>query len=422
MRAVILLSLLTVLANASYEKAKEFYEEGAYEQAIAEAKASTSEYSNPQLHLVWAESEEALGNTKEAMSAYERVLMLDETQSSVRVKLVAIYSKSGRATLASSMKESLNNYQLTPAQRSSLELLEKQTITTLKAKGSLALGYDSNINVSALSEDLEAYYNTTAIEGEVSTLFSRVNASVSYINDFETKGGWYVRGDVKLYYQNNFDANLYNMFIGTLEGGVGYAGSGYTLYFPLAYERVHYLDVDMLGAVKLQPKLNITLSSNVIVNLNVKYASKTYQERRYELMDESSYGGGAGVYYLFGENFLYANFMYEEFSAKEDSSLAFVNKETFTSSLGVNYNVANLFTTRLDYRYRKADYEDGIDALTFLGAQRSDSFNQVELKLSHYFAKHYEAFVLGKYIENTSNYIPAEYSKNIAMFGLSANY
>jgi len=418
MRVIVLLTALTVLASANYEKAKEFYDKKEYQKAIEEAKTSTDEYSNPKLHLIWAESEEALGHQKQAMSAYERVVMLDENDVDSKVKLIQIYNTTGRKILANEISVSLKNYQLTPEQRSSLELLEKKSISTIKAKASLSIGHDSNINVSAATEDLNTYYNSIGLVGEQATLFARFNGSASYINDFDTKGGWYARGDMKIYYQSNFDASKYNMFIGSAEAGLGYAGNGYSLYLPVGYDRVYYLDTDMLSQVKVLPKIDMTLSKNFILNLNARYAVKTYNDILYTRMNDSSVGAGGGLYYLFDKNFAYMNVMYENFTATDSLSFKYIDKTALTTSLGVNYNIADIVTARLDYRYRKADYSDVIRS----GSKRSDDYHQVELKLSHYFGKHYELFISDRYIKNASNYVPAKYSKNIAMFGLSANY
>jgi len=418
MRVIVLLTALTVLASANYEKAKEFYDKKEYKKAVEEAKTSTDEYSNSKLHLVWAESEEALGHQKQAMSAYERVVMLDEDDVNSKVKLIQIYNVTGRKILANNLSVSLKNYQLTPAQRSSLALLEKKSISTIKAKASLSIGHDSNINVSAASEELNTYYNSIGLVGEQATLFARFNGSASYINDFDTKGGWYARGDLKIYYQSNFDVSKYNMFIGSVAAGFGYAGNGYTFYLPVGYDKIHYLDTDMLSQVKILPKIDMTLSKNFILNLNAKYAVKIYNDTFYKRMNDRSIGAGSGLYYLFDKNFAYMNLMYENFKATESLNFKYIGKTALTASLGVNYNIADIVTARFDYRYRKADYSDVIRS----GSKRSDDYNQVELKLSHYFAKNYELFLSDRYIKNTSNYVPAKYSKNIAMFGLSVNY
>jgi len=423
MKIIIFLTTLSVLAFADYATVSKLYNAAQYQKAINEAKSSFDEYSNPKLHFLWAKSAEVLGHTGEAMSAYERVVMLDESNTNARVALLKIYQKSSRNKLAQEMRQELQNYQLTPAQRTSLGLLKGTNIHSFKAKATLGVGYDSNINVSATGSDLDGYYQTTGRTGELSTLFSRLNGSVSYINEIQEQGAWYVRGDARLYYQNNSDAHYYDMFVGSLEAGVGYTGDGYTFYLPLGYDKVNYLDVGLLSQVRLTPTLNITLNENYILNLNAKYATRAYPKARYKGMGDSSYGIGFGLYYLFDKNYAYAKVDYGDFSSKENIHNAYIDKSMLTLSLGVNYALSTWLVARVDYRYRKGSYDDTINVSSAVeSTSRSDDYNQIELKLSHYFAGHYEVFISDRYVKNSSNYLPAEYTKNIFMFGLSANY
>lgn len=424
MRKLFLLSLLPLLANASYEKAQKFYEKKEYKNAIAEAKSSTKEYSNPKLHLLWAKSEEALGHTNQAMSAYERVVMLDETDVESRLKLIKIYNDTDRTTLAKSMNKTLQNYQLTPAQRSSLSLLvNKDDMGTYKARATVGIGYDDNINVSATSSILDDYTGSIGSEGEVATLFGKFSGSLSYIHELDEKGGFYLRADLRANYQNNADAHFYDMFVASAEAGVGYAGDGYTLYIPIGYDRVHYLEVDMLSQIRITPKVNFKIDKNMIVNFNMKYSSRSYNQVSFESMADSSYGFGAGCYYLFGKDFVYANIFMEKFSSTEYVHPSYLDKDMFTVSLGLNYNPTNWLVTRLDYKFRNGEYSDRSDLRDPTDtATRSDDFNQIELKLSHYFAKHYEVYISDRYSKNTSNYVMAKYTKNVATFGISANY
>jgi len=424
MKSILLLTTLSILASASYEKAQEFYDMKDYVSAIKEAKASTSEYSNPKLHLLWAKSEEALGHTKEAMSAYERVTILDESDTASRLKLVKIYAKTHRDELSQNMSKKLLAYQLTPKQRSSLDLLTKDKTSSFKAKGSLSIGYDSNINISATSTALDDYEGLNGVnDGEKATLFSRFIGSVSYVNDLKTLGGWYFRGDARAYYQNNADAHYFDMAIFGVEAGLGYAGNGYTLYLPVGYDRVNYLDSDLLGQVLIEPNVNFTLSNAYILKLKAKYSSRTYSEAKYKAMGDSSYGIGADLYYFFGKNFTYSSLLWEKFSSSEDVHFSYLDKDMLTLSLGLNYNLSSWLVTRLDYRYRRGRYDDTSDLRNpSVTSTREDSYNQVEVKFSHYFAKKYELFISDRYVNNSSNYVPAEYTKNIAMFGISANY
>lgn len=73
--------------------------------------------------MLWGKSAEALGDNEAAMSAYERVLMLDPDNVAVRVHLASLYAYLDRDKLATEMSKSTENYQLTPSQRNSLNTL-----------------------------------------------------------------------------------------------------------------------------------------------------------------------------------------------------------------------------------------------------------------------------------------------------------
>ena len=414
MKKGILLLACSALLSANYAEMEKYYQNGEYAKVIEEAKKSTTEYANPKLHLLWAKSAEELGETKLAMAAYERAVMLDEENIDAKLALLKIYNKQELHELAKELEKDLQNYQLTPAQRNSLALLRKSDVGSVKSQASIGIGYDSNINVGA--NDL--YIPSTAA---VETLFAKVNGSVSYIHELGEEGGFYARGDLRLFYQNNFDAIDYNMFVGGGELGVGYATSLFTLYVPVAYNRMNYLDVSLYAESAVTPYVNINLADSFIVNLNAKYADRNYIDQKYKNMSDTSMGAGAGLYYLFGKNYLYGTYNYEYFEGDE-TIVPFLNKEAFTGVLGVNYNFGSWVTTKVDYKYRYTFYHDFIPQGSGVLESREDNYHQFNVKLSHYFKKHYEVFLSGSMIENFSNYYLVQYNKNIVTAGLSFNY
>jgi len=405
MKKITLLLIATVSIYAGIAEVKSFYNNNEFEKAIKEARISKDEYSNPELHLLWAKSAGALGRDDEAMSAYERVVMLDNENIEARVALAKVYDKTKRYDLANESKIELQNYQLTPEQRNSLGLLKGEDIEEVKAQAKFSIGHDSNINVSANKAD------------EISTLFGRFSGSASYINELGDKNGLYARADLKLYYQNNSSAHYYDMFVGGIDLGLGYSGDGYSVHVPLGYDRIHYLDVDMLGQFRIEPKLNITLD-NIIINANLKYSKRSYKQSLHKGMNDTSYGIGSGLYYLFGKNFAYVNLKYETFSSDNTLHSLYIDRDTITASIGLNYNLSNSLVSRIDYRYRLGSYDDKAT----LTDKREDDYNQFELKLSHYLNEKLELYISDRYIKNNSNYTQSDYSKNIAMFGLSVNY
>jgi len=409
MKKIIVLSLLTISLFADINQVQTYYDAGEYEDAIKEAKESKNEYSNPTLHLLWAKSAQKLGRDNDAMSAYERVEMLDENNIQARIALAKLYKKTGRDELALAESKELQNYQLTPQQRASLDTLRSGNLQSVKAYGALAFGYDTNINVA--SQNL-----TGGANNSIETGFAQFNGSVSYVNELEERGGWYARGDLQLYDQTNFDSNAsnYNMLVGGLSAGAGYAGDGYDFYLPLGYNTIHYLNKNLLSTINIKPRLNYTISDELILNAQLSLASHTYTKKdNLNNRDDRAIGGSGGVYYLMGNDYVFANVKYESFSATSSVVGSFVDRNILSTTAGINYNLTSWLVTKANYRFNMGSYDT---------QSRSDKFNQLDIKFSHYFAELFEVYLMDTYSKNSSNLSAYEYTKNIFLFGLALNY
>ena len=409
--ALLLIAPITLLASMS--DMQTLYEQKKYEQVISEAEKSTSEYGDAKLHLLWAKSAEALGKDEIAMSAYERVLMIDPDDTEVRVHLAMLYSKLARNDLANEMSKSTKKYQLTPAQRRSINTLQSDVPQRIKASASIAMGYDSNINVSPDDLDLLPFGE------EINTWFTQFKGKLSYTHELNEEDSWYLRSDANVFYQNNADASYYNLFAGSAGIGLGYSGSFYDAFFPVSYGRIHYLDHDFMESVSVDPKINFALSASLVGNINARYTQRSYLYEADKKRDDSVTGIGLGIYWLFEKNFAYINTNYDNYSAKYSDSLLFTDKETMRVSMGINYPVNDWFIARFDYRYRYAMYDDIIEGSL---DKRSDDYHQTEFKVSRMLIDTMEASLLYRYSKNNSNYELATYDKDIVMLGIQYNF
>ncbi len=412
-KTLTLLCAAQITLFASMAEVQTLYDQKKYEAAIIEAEQSTKEFGNPKLHLLWAKSAEALGKDEMAMSAYERVLMMDPDNTEVRVHLVSLYAYLDRGELATEMSKSTENYQLTPSQRMSLDTLKKDDLETIKASATLSVGYDSNVNVSP--NDLTIPNNEEA----QSSLFAQFRGHLSYTHELDEKGGWYLRSDADIFYQNNASASYYNLFAGSVDIGVGYRDKNYDLFLPVKYGRVNYLDRDFMETIGIEPRANVVFSKSLIGNINARYTERSYLHAADKNRDDTVFGYGAGMYWLFDKNFAYFKGNYDDYNAQHLDNLRFTNKEILSINIGLNYDIDDWFITRLDYRYRYTLYRDFIDDGS---KQRSDDYEQYEFKLSKMLSDSMEGSLLYRYSNNRSNYDLAEYDKDVVMFGFQYNY
>lgn len=408
---------------ASMNSAKKLYEDKNYLGAIEELKKSTSEYSNPKLHLIWAKSAEAIGSNLEAMSAYERVLILSPSNIKAKKALAKIYIKLKKIKLAKSIINELKEEDLDFKEIKIINEKEDTSTDSFKGSTSFAIGYDNNINISADKNLLDRYYSTTIHPNEISSTFYRATVDIKYLN--EVTSNWYLKASLNGYYNINAKTNKYNIFLSTTKFGVGYYKEGsYNIYMPISYSTLHYLNSDLLKFYSISPQIDIFLSKDLIFSLNSKFERKSFLNTLDKNRDEKSFALGATLYYKFNKNYLFLDTEYQKFISMRNLSAKFIDKKSLSLVAGVNYRFRDDIIGKFSYKVIFGDYEDRVfnSLNTPISEIRDDTFYQINLKISKRIGNKLEFFVEDEYTKNISNYTPAKYDKNIFMVGIDFKF
>ena len=368
-------------------------------------------------HIEAGECYEKEGNTNLAQAAYERAILEDDNNVKARMKLAELYNAMQMKEQADALllNVNVNDSQLTPEQRTSLATLkstEVESTSTFRARVSLDAGFDSNINISPILDDI----GSTIIESETATLFARLRADVSYLHDLSSSGSWFLRTDANFYYQTNASAHYYDAAYGRIYAGGGYRGSDFSLYVPLFYDRLNYLDRDLLQEAGVRPDLDIQLTKSFILNINALYSARRYLQTSDQLRDDDILSAGAGLFWLKGKDMAYIKTRYENYSAINDNSIAFTNKSMYYGMIGGIYSVKDLLDLRLNYQYRYGDFEE------VTAGEREDSNHDVTFALERDIIKELRLRAQYRYVKNISNYDLADYDKNEMMLGIIYNY
>ena len=352
------------------------------------------------------------GNINLAQAAYERALIEDGDNTQARIRLAQLYQNLAMRSEANTLLTDVNKNQLTPAQRTSLETLQptKSSEPEFKAKATLSGGYDSNINISP--EDLPSNPSLEATD----TLFSRFNADLSYLHAFDSKQSWFFRGDLNFHYQNNEAAHYYDALYARLYTGLGYQNNNFSIYVPLFYDQLHYLDRDLLEEYGIRPDINIRLSNNTIFNLNMTYTARRYLNIIDTLRDDDLISAGLGLYYLENNNIAYVKTRYESYSATHNTTPAFIDKTMLYFMLGGVYTLDQLLDLRLDYQYRYGDFSQ------YLSTKRDDSNHDIAISAEKDITSSFRLSAKYHYINNDSNLANFDYNKHEMLLALTFNY
>ena len=390
----------TVLTFANYSKAVQYYNAGQYQKVITEAKASKKSYSNPNLHLIWGFSAQSLGKLNEAMSAYERVLLLDKSNKQAQTALNKIYEKTKR-----------------------YKLLNKNDPNTssdkLNATLALSFGFDNNLDATPDSDTLKDYFGDTAETNKTSSSFTRITAFIDYTDDFTEKNAWYAKYILRAYAQNNNDANFYNLKTIALETGLGYKTETYNLYLPISYHKVNYLGKNLLNQSRFNPKLLIPIGQNKILDFNLLYSQNKYIHTEDKIKDDTTYAIEAGNYFLHDKDYISIHFKYEHHSAISGFSSKYIGANFWTLKLGAKHVLTSKLLATMQYRFRYGQYDDVVGTTV---TTRDDNFHQLDTKLTYKWSDKSNLFIANTYSENKSNYPAAVYQKNTIHLGVDFSY
>jgi len=404
MKLLFILLLLNISLHANYSKVEDYYKKGKYKKVLTEAKKSYDEYNNPKLHLLWAKSAEKLGHTTEAMGAYERVLILDETNTEASQALSNIYQQTHRRGL------NINPYEI-------------PSNTKWSSKVDIALGYDNNLNANPGGDALDEYYGVVGNNGPVSSRFLRLTANINYTNHFENEKGWFTMGTFNIYSQKNFSAHKYDLLTGSAEFTLGYTGENYTFYLPFVYDKTHYLDTNLLQRYRVMPRVFIPLFAHSLLDFSLNYTRNNYIDSSYTNNDSHTIGAGLGIYIPTNTNLAHFNLKYEKRTSESSLVHRFIDANFLTVDANLKHTFDNSFSAEAKYTFRYGNYVDNTGTILIPSTtSRIDYFNEIDLKLTYQTRSNITLYIRDALANNSSNYIPTEYNKNIFMFGFDFTY
>ena len=367
------------------------------------------------------------GNINLSQAAYERAVLYNSNNTEAKMRLVTLYRQEGMDQDADAMLASVDTYQLTPEQRTSLASLQSQqnSTGTFRAKVTLDAGYDDNINVNHI-------YDTTAATDAQGTRFLRFNADLSYQYNITDDEDWFLRSDVNLYHQYNlgFESNItgshyYDTLYGRLYAGGGYQQENLSIYVPLFYDRLNYLSVDLFTEIGVRPDFNMMFNKMFVLNINTYYSQRSYTQELDKMRDDTILAFGSGFYWIENRNNAYVKLRYEKYTPKDVNAIpvgtkVFVDKALISLTLGGIYSIENIFDIRAQYLYRMGDFKE---IPLFIGSlKRDDTSSDIQLSVERELSQSLRGHIQFHYLNNDSNYNQAVFTKREALVGLIYNY
>ncbi len=375
------------------------------------------ETSDPErFNLQWAKCEEKFGNIEEAISAYERVLIYNPNNTKAAIALAKFYQKNNMDYESNELKHIVDNSRLTPQQRQIVSTLleKKKSLVSTRFSATLNFGYDDNLNFGIYTK------KAGGKEGDIDSAFHSFRFSGNYVHELDEVGGFSFQSNLNFYWQDNYSAHYYDTLYGSIDAGLGYSTSNISLYLPLVYKRIKYLDQDLYEQYGIAPRLTNSLGDGLLFNIELKYLERKYIDILYKDADSTLSNISIGLYQFYGENYIYAQATYNSFDAKSSTPIPFSDYDYLQLIAGASYEIEGFAIAGITYQYGRGFYNDAVSLLEI--KEREDKLNQINLSLKKDLTETLKILANYTYSKNDSNYELASYNKQTVTIGLQYNY
>jgi len=403
---IVTIAISLLNAEGRCQKSANYYEENF-------ASASNPEAFN----LAWARCEKSLGNDEASVSAYERVLLYNPNNIEAIFALVPLYQKIGMDREIKTLFGDIDETKLTPSQKKELSSLKgEQSIGIVtKFSASIDYGYDTNLNYNVFTQN-SILPIASRQESSFYALHLKGGASYSFEND----SSYSLQSNLELYKKDNKEGSYFDLSYAKLDMGVGYNTQTLSIYLPIVYSRVNYLDRDLYQQLGVAPKVTMQIDSELLLNLGLQYTKREYINTTDKGADDTLIDASIGLYRFFGDSFIYAQFDYGTNKADSSTPSTFTEYDFFHIFAGINYKLEEYNSNwGVNYQYSRRDYSDNIVATT---DKRLDEFQQINIYLKRALSSNWDLKLEYSYLNNSSNYALIDYDKQISSISLEYRY
>lgn len=410
----------TIPSERVYQEAQKSYNAGDFKTAYGFFETLSLENpENPEYNFLLGRSALELKMYDEAVTAFDRVLMLNPSHTRTRLELARLYFETKEYEQASHELELVLKENI-PQNVRDIATAFKTRIDESKNKHSFSValivgaGYDNNANNDIGKKEFIIPSFNIPITGndkvDDSNLFATMVLNHSY--DFGEKGGWSLENSLVGYNKTNIDLTQNNLNLFALSTSPIYSHESLRLSMPLNYDRV-YLD-----GKGYMYNLSATLKGAYLLDATSQVEVGYLHKRGYYDEDEGQDVKGNtffGSYKkAFGENeplLLSLSTSYSD-NAEVNSGRTDVASTGYSYAIELSQSFKNGLKPSVSYTYSTTDFEK-VDVL--YGTKRSDSRDEYELGLGYTIKENMLINASVTYSKNSSNHDPFNYDKITAL-------
>ncbi|ABB44206.1 Calcium-binding EF-hand [Sulfurimonas denitrificans DSM 1251] len=417
--AILLLSINLFADESSYKDAIQSYNAKEFAKAYPVfEELSLKSPANAELNFFLGRSALELKRYDEALTAFDRVLMLNPSHTRTHMELARLYYETGQLELSQGeldlvLKENLPQNIRDVALAFKTRISEQMKRHTFGGAFIVGMGYDSNANNDIGRKEFIIPLFNMPIEGNEkvsdTNLFATFVLNHSY--DFGDRKGWMLESSFVAYTKLYKEYGENDLSLFSLSVAPTWSENSYKLSFPLTYDRI-FLDNDgYLYNLSSGIRATYMLSSISFLEGGYTYKRGYYDEDKTQ--DSNSHTISASYKRAIGEDPILFSLNTSYVQTSEVNS---GRTDVESSGWRVGGEIAKMFKngvrTSIGYTRNETDYEK-FDPL--FQAKRSDERHEYEFGLGYSLSNSIMLNATLSYVENNSNQDPFNYDKITAI-------
>ena len=415
----LLLSINLMAEDSSYKDAMQSYNTKDFAKAyLMFEELSLKSPGNPELNFFLGRSALETKKYDEALTAFDRVLMINPSHTRTHMELARLYYETGQLELSQAeldiaLKEDLPQSVRDVAVAFKSRVNEQMKRHAFGGAFIFGMGYDNNANNDIGQREFIVPLFNIPLEGNEKVSDSNVFATfvLNHIYDFGERKGWSLDSSFVAYTKaykehNNNDISLLSFSVAPT-----WSEYSYRLSFPVTYDRIFLDHEGYLYNVSSGARATYMLSSISMLEGGYTYRKSYHDEDKAQ--DSKSHVISASYKRSFGDDPILLSINTNYIQTSEMNS---GRTDVDSHGWGVGAEIAKRFRngvkTSLGYT-RKATNYDKFDPL--FQEKREDSRHEYEFNLGYIWSESIMLNATFDYVKNSSNQDPFNYDKMTAI-------
>jgi len=418
-----------LLANSSqFTTAVKLFEDQSYQEAYrAFSVLVEQDYSSIDYSFYLAQVAAKLNKHKEAITAYERILILQPEHTRSKLELGKLYYQLQEYALSKSYFSSAQNDRIPETVRLNisryLTKIEKQSnLGNLSGALIFGLGYDTNVNSAPYASSWFVpvfgadFTNTTET---VENAYHQEMALLNHYYDSTKKYGFGIKNSLLAYNKSIPGESDYNILYLRYKPSLVFSTQDYKIDAAIQFDTMRYGGEAYLENYGFAPSITHQINPSSQLSAHLKLFKKNYLKSEDQGRDANYIEAGATYHKLLNTRTAWhinANLIQER---KESGDLTDVSNDAFALKTGVSYQYSTDLRIGGEIATLQKNYLD--DNLFFLKKRQDNNF-KIALDISKNLDKDLSLQARAERIQNSSNQAAYEYTKNIFLVNIVKHF